>query len=71
MSVKWTERSLDKVGVNIRSDSAHILGCQECGQGWAVNLLPGGHLPRGWWRCPNGCNEDLDARTGRARHGKA
>jgi hypothetical protein len=30
--------------------------CDGCGQVWSPNLGAGGRLPRGWWRCPNGCN---------------
>ena len=30
--------------------------CCECGQVWSPMLQRGGRFPRGWWRCPSGCN---------------
>lgn len=36
--------------------------CQQCGQVWSPNSPAGGRLPRGWWKCPNGCNADVKAR---------
>ena len=55
----FSETELRKVGVEIRDYSCGILGCLECGRGWAVNALGRGkRLPRGYWHCPNGCNVD-------------
>lgn len=53
---RFTERELKRVGVEIRDASSTILGCVECGKGWAPMLQQGGKLPRGYWKCPNGCN---------------
>lgn len=33
--------------------------CLECGQVWFTLFGRGGRRPRGWWKCPNGCNEPL------------
>lgn len=33
--------------------------CQQCGQVWSPTLQTEGRLPRGWWKCPNGCNSDV------------
>ena len=33
--------------------------CNQCGETWSPNLMHGGRLPKGWWRCPNGCNNDV------------
>ena len=30
--------------------------CRSCGAWWSPDILPGGELPKNWWRCPNGCN---------------
>jgi hypothetical protein len=48
---------------NINEDSprAGWHSCRECGKGWSPNLLSGGRRPRGWWRCPNGCNAPEEA----------
>lgn len=53
--VRLTEDSLTRVGVELMGRRAW-LACEECGKIWSPNLLKGGRLPRGWWRCPTGCN---------------
>ena len=30
--------------------------CNTCRTQWSPNLLKGGKLPKGYWKCPNGCN---------------
>jgi hypothetical protein len=32
--------------------------CLECSHVWSPMLGRGGRRPRGWWRCPSGCNAD-------------
>jgi len=32
--------------------------CSECEEVWFLNTLSGGHRPRRWWQCPNGCSDD-------------
>ncbi len=32
--------------------------CDECGTEWSPGLKTGGKLPRLFWRCPEGCNDD-------------
>jgi hypothetical protein len=34
----------------------HRFKCETCGNTWSPDLLPGGWFPRGWWKCPRGCN---------------
>lgn len=55
-----TKRQLAKVGVElINADfSGECLRCIGCGQRWGVNLLAGGLLSRGYWKCPNGCQTE-------------
>lgn len=48
--------SLERVGIELVDPSSVRLRCRDCGQLWSPNLGTGGQLPRGWWRCPNGCN---------------
>jgi len=38
-----------------------VVTCNQCGAKWSPNLRTGGHLPRGWWKCPNGCNDEKTA----------
>ncbi len=54
-----TKGELKKVGVTVEGLPYRIyLTCDNCGQAWSPNLLPGGRLPRGYWKCPRGwdCN---------------
>lgn len=34
--------------------------CIVDGQTWQPQLQTGGHLPNGWWKCPNKCYECVD-----------
>lgn len=51
-----TAAELSKVGVILLSERTFTLECAECGQVWSPNVLEGGRLPAGYWKCPNGCN---------------
>jgi hypothetical protein len=51
-----SESQLKKVGITIE-DPVHIwLRCDKCGDAWSPHIQRGGKLPRGYWKCPNGCN---------------
>lgn len=54
---RCTVRELSKVGVSLEDESRLILRCKTCKTGWMVNLLSEGILPKGYWKCPNKCNE--------------
>ncbi len=54
--LRFTERELAKFGVEITDSHRVWLRCTNCGQGWSPNLLSGGRMPRGYWKCPNECN---------------
>ena len=56
---KYTPGQMDKAGVEVISQHNVWLRCKQCGQAWSPNLGREGRLPRGYWRCPNGCNADL------------
>lgn len=49
-------RELTRVGVILLSEQNLTLECVECVITWSPNLQEGGWLPRGYWKCPNGCN---------------
>lgn len=36
--------------------SSGVAHCNKCGYGWSPMLRTGGCMPRGWWKCPKGCN---------------
>jgi hypothetical protein len=37
-----------------------MLRCLQCETHWSPNLQTGGRLPPGYWKCPLGCNEDVE-----------
>jgi hypothetical protein len=47
---------LKKNGVTLLDEKRIILKCNHCGQIWSPNIQSGGRLPKGYWKCPNGCN---------------
>lgn len=53
---KKLESRLRDCGVELIDESRVHLGCSACGQVWSPNIQPGGRMPRGYWKCPNGCN---------------
>jgi hypothetical protein len=53
---RYSKTELKKFGITLEDERQLILRCDKCGQGWMVNLKPGGKIPRGSWRCPNRCN---------------
>jgi hypothetical protein len=55
---RCTEGQLKKVGVTLCDVHRLVLQCDACGQIWSPNLLSGGRLPRGYWKCPRGCHQD-------------
>jgi hypothetical protein len=54
----FTENEMNKVGVTITDAYRIRLQCKSCGCAWSPNLQSEGKLPKGYWRCPNGCNKD-------------
>ena len=57
MQVKYSERSLAKVGVEIVDQDRVILRCKECGAAFSPMWKTGAkRMPKRWWRCHNGCN---------------
>lgn len=53
---RCTERELARFGVTLSNPNGVQLTCDACGQSWSPILRAGGRMPRGYWRCPNGCN---------------
>jgi hypothetical protein len=51
-----TASELDKVGIILLSHSHLTLQCRGCGAEWRIIKPPRGHIPRGSWKCLNGCN---------------
>ena len=49
----------EKRGVKLIEGSQNtIFECLACGRRWAALIQRGGRLPRGYWKCPEGCNHD-------------
>jgi hypothetical protein len=53
MNAKQTAK---KHNVKIVDTQRFLVECNQCGQTWSPILQEGGRLPRGWWKCPYGCN---------------
>jgi len=53
---RFTPGQLAKVGVTITDEYNLGMMCDECGSAWSPKLRAKGHMPRGWWKCPRGCN---------------
>lgn len=47
---------LKKVDVILEDPERIMLTCEHCGTSWSPDLGEKGRLPRGYWKCPNGCN---------------
>ena len=58
-------RILKRKGVILDDPERTTLRCAECNDWWCVNYKSGGKLPRGYWRCPNGCNQHHKKRGAR------
>lgn len=53
-----SENELRRLGVCILDKDRLWFQCMECKQKWSPNLLEHGRLPKGYWKCPNGCNNE-------------
>lgn len=53
---RYSPAELDKVEVEILDRERVHLRCKQCGTTWSPDLRAGGHLPRRYWQCPQGCN---------------
>ena len=54
---RFSPAELKKVGVTV-SELTIWLTCDRCGERMSPQIQPGGKLPRNYWRCPKGCNEN-------------
>ena len=52
MDVRLTKNSLAEVNVELLDGENVGLECKICGEHWSPDILPGGRLARGWWKCP-------------------
>ena len=54
---RCNESQLALVGIELVSAHNLDFRCMKCGCQFSPMLQEGGRLPRGYWKCPNGCNE--------------
>lgn len=40
-----------------------VFNCLNCGYSWTVDYLSG-KMPKGWWKCPQGCNQEKEISEG-------
>jgi len=57
---RFSERELSRVGIRIVDKNQVWLRCVHCGEMFLARRDADGHLPQGYWKCPNGCNEFAD-----------
>lgn len=57
MRMVVSESKMEKVGIEVLNGRSVWLKCKKCGLSFSPNFLSGGRLPRGYWKCPHGCNE--------------
>lgn len=57
---RYNTAQLALAGVELMSAERAHLRCMNCGKAWSPNLQSGGRLPRGYWKCPNRCNEGAE-----------
>src|SRR5713226_7601959 len=57
-----TDAELRRVGVERDLHRDGSFTCLNCGQEWQPTLRRGGLYPRGYWKCPEGCNANADQR---------
>ena len=56
---QW-EIHLKRRGVSLLALRGICLECNQCGNRWSpTNSKIRWQLPRGYWKCPDGCNEDV------------
>ena len=52
---EFSRSQMQKVGVILLNEQQHQLKCARCHAVWQV-IKRGLRLPKGSWKCPNGCN---------------
>lgn len=50
-----SDSQLKKVGVSLVNAKSLMLRCGKCKETWPIKQK-GLRLPKGYWKCPNGCN---------------
>lgn len=53
---RFSEPELKRFQVQIIDPYGVVLRCTGCGQVWSPMLRSAGRLPKGYWKCPDGCN---------------
>lgn len=55
--MRFSERFMNQMGVEVINGNGLKLECVVCRMAWHLVRKSGGPLPRGYWKCPGGCNE--------------
>ena len=53
---RLTPDALAQRGIALLDPARLWFRCLTCLRMWSPDFQAGGQLPRGWWRCPAGCN---------------
>jgi len=53
---RCTRAEFCRVGVDFDPNLGYWLSCMSCRRSWSPTIRPGGRNPKGYWKCPFGCN---------------
>ena len=53
------KRKMEQKKIELVEGAEFTLRCQICGSTWTPEMEGRKRLPKGYWRCPKGCNEDI------------
>jgi hypothetical protein len=57
---EFSQTQLKKVGIVIVNRNPLRLRCDSCAEEWSLDNK-GLRLPKGYWKCPKGCNGQVSA----------
>ena len=63
---EFSKSQMQKVGVILLSEKQYQLQCARCQTVWQV-IKRGLRFPKGYWKCPNGCNHEPCSGAGATR----
>ena len=64
MPNEFTPTQLKRVGTRMIKTNPYRFRCDKCKREWEVKAR-GLRMPKGYWKCPNGCNVSAVASSGR------
>ncbi len=66
-SPRHVRKKIENENLELIDATQFILKCKQCGNTWKVETGDRVRLPKGYWKCPNGCNEIMEYRKPKKR----